>query len=385
MTGNTTEIKTYGKRKSINLETRSASFSENQKGPKILNLENSSLESNLYPDPSLSRSYFLSRSISFDSPQKNDSEDRKLFINHKAPTNPNAQNECKDSIQEKSTPTSFLKRASDYENPSPKRQAYKSSLLQSKKISKDHKKSAFNSKGLSPYVKKIKADSFVPRKGDFYLFSCLVDEPLIRWPKLPYYKTNINSCYKIIEPDNPSCQFGERIIKINCNSKKAFLSKAVECLNIANTELGAFHNKIDDFKTPDKAVNIFLYLSENRNVIGCLFVEKVSQSANLYIKNSESYKRINRTSSIDNPDLNEMLLKSLKPSKIVYGINRVWTARTERRRHIALMLIEAFRFHFIYGTVIDKSQIAFSQTTSMGDSLAKKFAFSDSYLTYSEN
>ncbi|KAL3466814.1 ESCO1/2 acetyl-transferase-domain-containing protein [Aspergillus heterothallicus] len=57
----------------------------------------------------------------------------------------------------------------------------------------------------------------------------------------------------------------------------------------------------------------------------------------------------------------------------IVGISRIWTSGSSRRKGIAMDLLDCVVSNFIYGMEIPKEQMAFSQPTNSGKSLAQAF------------
>ncbi|KAF2849271.1 sister chromatid cohesion acetyltransferas-like protein Eco1 [Plenodomus tracheiphilus IPT5] len=55
------------------------------------------------------------------------------------------------------------------------------------------------------------------------------------------------------------------------------------------------------------------------------------------------------------------------------GISRIWTSKQCRKQGIASRLLETARCNFLYGMIIEKEQVAFSQPTESGGNLARKW------------
>lgn len=64
---------------------------------------------------------------------------------------------------------------------------------------------------------------------------------------------------------------------------------------------------------------------------------------------------------------------STSSSPAILGISRIWTSNQQRKQGIATRLLDCARASFLYGLVIEKGQIAFSQPTESGGKLARKW------------
>jgi len=60
-------------------------------------------------------------------------------------------------------------------------------------------------------------------------------------------------------------------------------------------------------------------------------------------------------------------------SSLILGVLQIWVDEKNRRAGIASKLLDAMRFETIYGCVVQLDQIAFSQPTVEGSSLARRY------------
>ncbi|KAK1391536.1 putative N-acetyltransferase ESCO, zinc-finger, N-acetyltransferase ESCO, acetyl-transferase [Heracleum sosnowskyi] len=66
----------------------------------------------------------------------------------------------------------------------------------------------------------------------------------------------------------------------------------------------------------------------------------------------------------------------------VCGIRAIWVSPANRRNQIATHLLNATRKSFCSGSILEKSQLAFSQPTSVGKALASAYSGTVSFLVY---
>ncbi|XP_058205340.1 protein CHROMOSOME TRANSMISSION FIDELITY 7 [Rhododendron vialii] len=64
------------------------------------------------------------------------------------------------------------------------------------------------------------------------------------------------------------------------------------------------------------------------------------------------------------------------------GIRAIWVSPCNRRKHIAIHLLDAARRSFCMEVVLEHSQLAFSQPTSAGKALASTYTGTPSFLVY---
>lgn len=69
----------------------------------------------------------------------------------------------------------------------------------------------------------------------------------------------------------------------------------------------------------------------------------------------------------------------------ILGISRIWTSNSHRHQGVASSLLNSARLHFLYGMMISKEKVAFSQPTESGARLARKwFGQEAGWLVYVE-
>ena len=64
------------------------------------------------------------------------------------------------------------------------------------------------------------------------------------------------------------------------------------------------------------------------------------------------------------------------------GINRIWVLPEARRKSVATRLLDAVRSSLIYGTIVEKNQVAFTDPTPDGRRLAAKYVEREDFLVY---
>lgn len=169
------------------------------------------------------------------------------------------------------------------------------------------------------------------------------------------------------------------------DSSEGFLGrrKVREVLDMIDAELGAVHipdiviwpkgTKKRDVLSLDVATipcyRTFLYLSKT-SCVGLCLVKKINLA-------------FESVSEQENSDRVELGSKS-RPASL--GISRIWSSKHHRKIGIATTLLDAaMRSPFPNSPSIDKSRIAFSQPTSNGTALARRwFDKEDGWLVYVE-
>jgi ribosomal protein S18 acetylase RimI-like enzyme len=113
---------------------------------------------------------------------------------------------------------------------------------------------------------------------------------------------------------------------------------------------------------------VYLYLRGNKCVGVCL-AERIWEAFTV----------------IDQPDVYEQTCRlpvtsesssvsvSTTADPAVLGISRIWTSSQFRKQGIAAKLLDLARSDFMYGMIVDKERVAFSQPTESGGNLARKW------------
>ena len=57
----------------------------------------------------------------------------------------------------------------------------------------------------------------------------------------------------------------------------------------------------------------------------------------------------------------------------IMGVSRIWTSNQNRKQGIATKLLDTARSNFLYGLIVEKKTVAFSQPTESGGNLARKW------------
>ena len=73
---------------------------------------------------------------------------------------------------------------------------------------------------------------------------------------------------------------------------------------------------------------------------------------------------------------------SREPTPACVGINRMWVLPEYRRKGVATRLLDSVRSSLIYGTIIEKDRVAFTDPTPDGRRLAAKYTDRDDFLVY---
>ncbi|GAB2221463.1 hypothetical protein Drorol1_Dr00012644 [Drosera rotundifolia] len=89
-----------------------------------------------------------------------------------------------------------------------------------------------------------------------------------------------------------------------------------------------------------------------------------------------------RSSTDSNMNFTGAMLCEEEAVRAVCGIRAIWVSPSNRRKGITIYLLDVVRRSFCDDSVLEHSQLAFSQPTSAGRALASSFAGTDSFLVY---
>ncbi|XP_071688311.1 protein CHROMOSOME TRANSMISSION FIDELITY 7-like [Rutidosis leptorrhynchoides] len=197
-----------------------------------------------------------------------------------------------------------------------------------------------------------------------------------------------------------------RVILVLDDDPPAHMNKVQEVIKMMEMELGdgwIFH----------KQCKVYLFISSQR-VAGCLVAEQIKKAYQLVSKsiaksdlNTTTKKegkltsttlkfgdisfhreivRNNKASSKSKTESDDAFLGAILCEKdavsAVCGIRAIWVTPSNRRKHVATHLLEATRKSFCLGSILENSQLAFSQPTNAGKLLASSYTNSESFLVY---
>nr|GMD92036.1 protein CHROMOSOME TRANSMISSION FIDELITY 7 [Ipomoea batatas] len=84
-------------------------------------------------------------------------------------------------------------------------------------------------------------------------------------------------------------------------------------------------------------------------------------------------------------DLNGVILCEKEAVPALCGIRAIWVTPSNRRKHIASYLLDAARKSFCNGQVLLRSELAFSQPTSVGKVFISSYTSSSSFFVYTSS
>ncbi|KAI9103244.1 ESCO1/2 acetyl-transferase-domain-containing protein [Phlyctochytrium arcticum] len=209
----------------------------------------------------------------------------------------------------------------------------------------------FGQKGLGPTTCEECGMSFSPETEDDVLHK-------------RYHRAVMNGAeWKLPKGNNSwGMDDGACVIEVSHLSAKAEKEKALEVLDIVNRELGAVSIELT------VGLKVYLYITQDHSVVACCAVEPIQEAWHLK----------------ETSDASNMELASDDSVPARCGISRVWVLKTQRRNGIAFRLLDLIRAKFIYGTLLAKQQLAFSQPTQAGRKLAERYFRQSNFLVYNE-
>ncbi|VVC28270.1 Hypothetical protein CINCED_3A015619 [Cinara cedri] len=153
----------------------------------------------------------------------------------------------------------------------------------------------------------------------------------------------------------------ERIVVISGTDPKISCTKALQVMSFVDKELG--------FSTSDVSVlpatkKVYLYI-KNKQVVGCLVVELISQA----------YRNLETGTE-------DMVIVSEESYPIKVGVNRIWTKWDCRKNGIATKLLDCFRKTYAYGHILTLDEIGFTVPTRAGKQFIQKYTNKNDYLVY---
>ena len=191
---------------------------------------------------------------------------------------------------------------------------------------------------------------------------------------------------------------GGMITIVDTKGSKAIKADARRVMDFVTAELGAADMDDDilwggkiasskdrptetgDRKQKGHQFKLFLYLDGSKCVGACL-AEKISKARKV-----NSGEDSEENLPIETPNLKGSSISTSTSTHSAYlGISRIWTAKSHRRKGIAMELMDCARRKFFYGFEVPKELVAFSQPTESGGQLARRWFGKDSeWLVYDE-
>ncbi|XP_072489933.1 N-acetyltransferase ESCO2 isoform X2 [Notamacropus eugenii] len=164
-----------------------------------------------------------------------------------------------------------------------------------------------------------------------------------------------------------------KIILVLPGDPKYAIRKAEDVRELVDNELG-FKQVIPN--RPSK-IKTFLYISDEKKVVGCLIAEPVKQA----------FRVLTEPWSPSSPSQQAFYNQrawqcSSTPEPALCGISRIWVFSLMRRKGIARRLVDTLRNCFMFGCFLSTDEIAFSDPTPDGKLFATKYCNTPNFLVY---
>ncbi|KAL0374782.1 UNVERIFIED_CONTAM: protein CHROMOSOME TRANSMISSION FIDELITY 7 [Sesamum radiatum] len=158
----------------------------------------------------------------------------------------------------------------------------------------------------------------------------------------------------------------------------------------------------------NKHCKVYLFISSGR-ISGCLVAEPIKKayrillnsmgqicdvsakeekrrkSATLQFGGVSLQREIIRREFVKSPEKgihDGVILCEDKAVPAVCGIRAIWVTPSNRRKHMASNLLDVARKSFCTGLILDHTELAFSQPTSLGKALISSYTRTSSFLVY---
>jgi hypothetical protein len=167
---------------------------------------------------------------------------------------------------------------------------------------------------------------------------------------------------------------GSFVAAIGRKDALALRNRISDVLNVVTTELAAVPISdaelwgqasssplVDRYKT-------YLYI-RGQKCIGACLAERVWEAFRVLEQSNASAQTRHLPTESQSSSIS--ISSSIDP--VLLGISRIWASNQHRKQGIATRLLECARSDFLYGIVVNKEQVAFSQPTESGGNLARRW------------
>ncbi|NP_001186001.1 establishment of sister chromatid cohesion N-acetyltransferase 1 L homeolog isoform X2 [Xenopus laevis] len=166
-----------------------------------------------------------------------------------------------------------------------------------------------------------------------------------------------------------------RIIMVLPDDPKYALKKVDEIREMVDNDLG-FQQVPLRLHSRTKTL---LFISSDKKVAGCLIAEHIQWG----------YRVIDDLIPEGTSEKEKALSERVKawccstsPEPAICGVSRIWVFSMMRRKKIASRMLECLRNNFIYGSFLNKDEIAFSDPTPDGKLFATRYCGTSQFLVY---
>ena len=222
--------------------------------------------------------------------------------------------------------------------------------------------------------------------GCFYLLGDLEDEKMhkafCKKKKEGLKLTNLKG-YRIIE----TFKNNNIIIEINSNSTKYHCKDVKEAVDFVKQELGSSNDNkqssVDSSSSSSSSsssrgsredVKCYLYL-KGLSIQGLLISQSLATVKREQLVRLSDTKRTT-DALIEKKEEVEKVAERVLPNtnECQVGVDLIWVDSKCRRQGIAKKLCDSVRRHFMYGSIVSKQNLAFSQPTSNGHCFALAYS-----------
>lgn len=145
----------------------------------------------------------------------------------------------------------------------------------------------------------------------------------------------------------------ERIVMVRPNHS-AEVNATLDIMTLVNNELNAPHDENSFWSQENGTGKAFIYV-KNGKAVGVVTIEMLEKDRGRWM----IYK-------------NKVIVQQSRP-QFILGISRIWVCKSQRLNGIATKLLNTARQNTIFGKIVDKQFIAWSQPSDNGGKMALKY------------
>lgn len=159
-----------------------------------------------------------------------------------------------------------------------------------------------------------------------------------------------------------------RVIMVSPDDPRLHLKKIEEVRKVVDSELGF----VADAPYRRSGAKTFLFIT-TKKVVGCAVAIQIDQGYPVLPSPEESSTPEKQIAA---------WCCSTTPQSAQCGISRIWVHSQYRRKKVATRLLDCVRTNFIYGCIIPRELVAFSDPTPDGKRLANSYAGTSQFLVF---
>lgn len=160
-----------------------------------------------------------------------------------------------------------------------------------------------------------------------------------------------------------------RVIVVLPHDHSTHQKKVADVRRVVDNELG--FSSETSLRMQDSQTYMFI---TNKKVVGCIVAVGIQKAYPMLPLSTEDQRKPNVFPGA--------WCCSSTPVRAQCGISRIWVLQQYRRKGIATRLLECVRNHFMFGCVIAKESLAFSDPTPLGKRLAESYSGTESFLVF---